>query len=64
LSITFNLLFEAEQQAVLETGSPLSTQMLRQRTRANTSGSITVAIGAKLPTSVHSVNIAKMKPSG
>jgi len=30
----------------METASPLSTQMLRQRTSANASGSITVAIGA------------------
>jgi len=43
-------------------GFPLSVQMLRQRTRAEASGSITTSIGAKFLTSSVSANDPKIKP--
>jgi len=54
--------FWSETVSNLETLHPLSVQMLRQRTKANASGSITTTIGARLLTSSVSANVPNIKP--
>jgi len=51
---------EAKQLSFVEAPVPLSVQMLRQRTNANTSCSITTAIGASLETLVLRKNFCEV----